>query len=321
MADDRRRSEELTRTDDEPREVARTEREDDSVLARERPTRLYDHEPEPMSMRKTALFIGLALVAGLVSFFVIGQHVSKPDAFAATIAALDEKRKTVMNLVAASTGSSAAISLLPGDAGTPLAEKLVDLSSDFLIVIAAIYLEKYLLTILGFASFKVLIPAACVLASAALMIRERTPTKEILQQLAIKLALFAISAFLVVPVRVRVSAMIENTYEASINETIQTAEQTTDAIEKSAEEGEGKGSDSTNPLGWLLNMPEELSKLTDAAQNSLNNFIEALAVMIVTSCIIPLLVLLFFVWLARIILGIDIDVPIHHRRRHRGMYR
>lgn len=271
--------------------------------------------------QRSLIIAGVALFVALVSFFVIGRFVTNPEFYSSTIASLDEKKNTVMRLMGASTGSAAAISLLPGDAGTPIAEKLVDLSSDFLIVIAAIYLEKYLLTILGFASFKVLVPIACIIIAGALALREGTPAKQVMVQVATKLLLFAISAFLVVPVSVRVSAMIENTYETSITQTIETAEQTTDAIEDSA--AEGKSTDSANPLQFLLNMPEELNGLTQSAQNSLNNFIEALAVMIVTSCIIPILVLLFFLWLIRIILGIDLDLPVGMRgmRRSHGRMR
>ncbi len=265
--------------------------------------------------RRRFIWMGVAIALALVSFFMAGSYFSNPETYHATVEALDAKKDTVMNLVAASTGSSAAISLLPGDAGTPIAEKLVDLSSDFLVVIAAIYLEKYLLTILGFASFKVLIPVSCLVFSVALMVHDRLPAREIMMRLAFKLALFAISAFLVVPVSVKVSNMIETTYQASIEQTIQTAEQTTDAIEESAEQGESN--DSANPLSFLLNVPDELNKLTDGAQRSLNNFIEALAVMIVTSCVIPVLVLLFFVWLMRIILGIDITPPAYVPRHHR----
>ena len=269
--------------------------------------------PDDQHRRGIAALI--AVVIALLSFFVIGSIVSNPESYAKTIAALDEKKNTVMQLVAASTGSSAAISLLPGDAGTPIAEKLVDLSSDFLVVLAAIYLEKYLLTILGLTAFKVLIPISCLLFSVVCMMRDERPLKEIALKLAFKLALFGISAFLVVPVSVRVSGMIEDTYQASIAETIETAEQTTDAIENSAKENES--TDASNPLSFLLNMPEELNKLTESAQNSLNNFIEALAVMIVTSCVIPVLVLLFFIWLMRTILGIDIDIPKRRPRRRR----
>ena len=46
-----------------------------------------------------------------------------------------------------------------------------------------------------------------------------------------------------------------------------------------------------------------------AAQESLNQFIESLAVMLVTSCLIPLLVLLFYFWMAKILLGVNIDIP------------
>ena len=270
--------------------------------------------PQDGDRKRVRLVVALvAAVAALVSFFFVGRLVSDPAFYRNTVAALDEKKQTVMNLMAASTGSSAAISLLPGDAGTPIAEKLVDLSSDFLAVLAAIYLEKYLLTIMGFTAFKVLVPIGCLLVSAYCLVREGRPTREVLMRLGVKLLLFGVSAFLVVPVSVRVSGMIEQTYEASITQTIQTAEQTTDAIEESADDG--TSTDAANPLSFLLSMPEELNKLTDAARNSLNNFIEALAVMIVTSCIIPILVLLFFVWLARTLLGIDIKLPAVPTRR------
>ena len=41
-------------------------------------------------------------------------------------------------------------------------EQLADLSSHFLVVLCAIYLEKYLLTLTGFLAFKILIPVACL---------------------------------------------------------------------------------------------------------------------------------------------------------------
>ncbi len=52
------------------------------------------------------------------------------------------KKTTALELTAAATAASAAITLIPGDAGTPIADKLADLSSYFLIVVCAIYLEK-----------------------------------------------------------------------------------------------------------------------------------------------------------------------------------
>lgn len=269
--------------------------------------------PQTASRLRIAGIIA-AIAVGLLSFFVVGSFFSKPETFAKTVSVLDQKKDTVMSLIGASTASSAAISLLPGDAGTPIAEKLVDLSSDFLVVLAAIYLEKYLLTIMGFASFKVLVPVACALLVGALALWNHPVGRAMLSRLSFKLVLFALAIFCVVPASVFVSGMIEDTYEASIQETIQTVEQTTEAIEESADDGQA--TDSSNPLSFLLGMPEELGKLTDGARNSLNNFIEALAVMIVTSCIIPILVLVFFLWLAKIILGINIDLSTVRLHRH-----
>jgi hypothetical protein len=249
---------------------------------------------------------------------VVARYASDPATYATTIAALDEKRTTVMSLMTASTGSSAAITLLPGDAGTPIAEKLVDLSSDFLLVIAAIYLEKYLLTVLGFVSFKVLVPLGCVLLGIRQLMGRETPWRDVALNLGVKLVVFGVGACLVVPTSIFISSMIERTYQVSIDQTIATAEQTSTAIEESAGEGESEGSD--NPLNDFLDnfdITGELQKLTDSAQRSLGNFIEALAVMIVTSCVIPVLVLLLFLWLLRVLLGIDIQIPRYNRHHRR----
>ena len=51
-----------------------------------------------------------------------------------------------------------------------------------------------------------------------------------------------------------------------------------------------------------------ISSAVEGAQESLNQFIESLAVMLVTSCLIPLLVLLFYFWMAKILLGVNIDI-------------
>lgn len=256
-------------------------------------------------------------VLALASVFVLGRFATDPAVYKGTVEVLDAKKDTVMSLMAASTASSAALSVLPGDMGTPIAEKLVDLSSNFLVVLAAIYLEKYLLTIMGFASFRVLIPFACAFMIGALALWNNPKGRLMFSRLSVKLVLFALIIVAVVPVSVFVSGMIEQTYQASIDETIQSAEQTTDAIEKSTEETEKENKTGlSNPLGALTAVPETIAGLTDAARNSLNRFIEALAVMIVTSCVIPILVLLFFLWLARIVLGVNIEIPQMGRRRH-----
>ena len=59
------------------------------------------------------------------------------------------------------------------------------------------------------------------------------------------------------------------------------------------------------------------SSITNKIETLINNFIEALAVMLVTCCAIPVLVLLSFVWLAKVILSVDI--PFDYNKTHRRL--
>lgn len=277
--------------------------------------------------QKKILFALIPIVIALLSFFVIARFTSSTEFNAKTIQSLDDKKTTVMELAAASTASSAAITLIPGDVGTPIANKLADLSSYFLIVLCAIYLEKYLVTITGYAAFKILVPIACVFFSGYLLWR-----KEILRVVAQKFLLFGLAVYLVIPASVKVADMIETTYASSIESTIETAKQTTDEIEsetgesgqvddKSSNEKSQSDSDSDSKenaggffSGLFNKVQEGVSTATANVENVLNNFIEALAILLVTSCLIPILVLIFFVWLVKMLLGLNIDIPTSVRK-------
>ena len=277
--------------------------------------------------QKKILFALIPIVIALLSFFVIARFTSSTEFNAKTIQSLDDKKTTVMELAAASTAASAAITLIPGDVGTPIANKLADLSSYFLIVLCAIYLEKYLVTITGYAAFKILVPIACVFFSGYLLWR-----KEILRVVAQKFLLFGLAVYLVIPASVKVANMIETTYASSIESTIETAKQTTDEIEsetgesgqvddKSSNEKSQSDSDSDSKenaggffSGLFNKVQEGVSTATANVENVLNNFIEALAILLVTSCLIPILVLIFFVWLVKMLLGLNIDIPTSVRK-------
>ena len=249
---------------------------------------------------KKAALAALLVLAALLSIFAVGKRASDPAYHQASIDALAEKQETVLELTA-----SAAITLLPGDTATPIAEKLADLSGYFLIVLCAIFLEKYLLTITSYVSFTILIPAACALGIAALFSEK---LRAALGKLAWHLLLFALAIAFAIPAGVKVSSMIEDTYCASIEETIANAEQTTEDIQ-SATSGETDEGEKSGLSGLFSKVTEGITGAATAAveqlKTVLNRFIEALAVMLVTSCLIPILVLLFFAWLVKLMLGIE----------------
>lgn len=253
---------------------------------------------------KKIVAAALLLALALVSFFPVAQKMSQLQTFSHTIESLDKKQETVLELTAASTAASAAITLLPGDAATPIAEKLADLSGYFLIVLCAIFLEKYLLTITAGAAFRVLLPLACVLLAASLFFYRDT-----LRALSKKLALFALAVVLIIPTSIFLSDSIEATYRASIDATVESAMQTTDAIGEATDDN----ADSDTKTGLFSKVTEGISSAATAAvdklKHVLNDFLEALAVMLVTSCLIPVLVLVFFVWLVKLFLGVDLPAP------------
>lgn len=233
--------------------------------------------------------------------------MTQPEIYQRSIDSLQAKQETVLELTAASTAASAAITLLPGDTATPIADKLADLSGYFLIVLCAIFLEKYLLTITAGAAFRLLFPLACLLL-IAYVFRGR----KFFAMLAVKLICFGVAIMLIIPASVYVSDTIENTYSASINAAIENAKTTVKETE--AAESAASGQEETTGLSGLL------SKVTDGISKAaaetvgrfkqvLNNLIEALAVMLVTSCLIPILVILFFLWLVKLITGVSIQLP------------
>ena len=250
--------------------------------------------------RKECVLAAVFITLALISFFLIGSFATKAENFSGTIKALDEKSDTVIALTGGATAASAAISLIPGDAGTPIADKLVDMSGYFLIILAAIYLEKWLLTITGMVAFRFLIPIALIGLAVNLFI-----PRQALRGLFLKLICFSLVLFMTVPASVVLSDMIDESYRESIDQTIENAENRSKSIQD-----EAGGESDANALEKIFNKVKGgVTQTIDEFRDILSDFVQAAAVLIVTSCVIPVAVMLFFIWLLRMIVGININIP------------
>lgn len=249
---------------------------------------------------KKVILIVVLLIISIISIFVVSKVASSTEFHAKSIQSLEEKKITVMELTAATAVASSAIASIPGDATTPLANQIMELSGYLLIVTGAIFLEKILLILTGYLSFTILIPIACLLCGIHLFVKN-----EVFKNLAIKLAIFAIAIFLIVPVSVKVTNLIESTYQTSINQTIEDAKNTGNEIEES----EGYNGIISKAEEFISNIGENASGLIDKCKKVLSNFVDAIAILIITSCVIPIAVLIFFIWIIKIIFGISIPTP------------
>lgn len=254
---------------------------------------------------KNILIVSLLILAAVISCLFIADKAASPETHVKTIRAIDEKTQTVLKLTATSTLASAAISALPDDAATPIAEKLADFTEYFLLILVVLYTEKYMITILGAAAFRILIPVAFGLFGVGLFWNPR-----VMKKISLKLAVFALAVYFVIPASINVSELIYKSYSDSINTTITSAEE----LANSAEESSGKTESSSS--SFFQKIQEAATSVAGRASQVLNRFVEALAVMIVTTCIIPILVLVFFLWLIRQLTGIDVSALMSRRKKN-----
>ena len=273
-------------------------------------------------------FIVALVVLALLSGFVARPHFADTKTWDSTIEVIDQKKGNVLALTTSCVALSAGITALPGDTGTPVAEQLAQLSGNLGIVLAVLYLEKYLLTILWSVGLGILIPFSLILFAVSLGIHGRWSTSAVLRRVATRVLVVAMIGMALVPAGVWVSQKVDETYRVSIEQAEQKA---ADAAEKSDTAGKStetsskssKKNDTTESKNVLEQLTDGASSLvtsvtsgakqmTDEIVRQVTDLIEGVIVMIVTSCVIPLLVLVAFLWLGHVLLGIDISGPTNY---------
>lgn len=267
--------------------------------------------------RKKLLWVIALILISVVSATIVTSVMTSPKLQAPILESLDEKKKDVQELTTAATASAIAITLLPGDAATPVAEKLADLSQYMLLVLCAIYLEKYLVTVMGLVTFRFLIPASMICFGVHLFQKDQTWDRLGKRILGLGLALF-----LVIPVSVQITDVIESTYRSSIDAALESSQEMTGELsgtagtavqEEPVQEEEEKGlwdKIKSIPEAVTEGASETMNNLTQVSEEKLkeletvlNNFMESIAVMIITSCVIPIIVLLVFFSIIKSVVG------------------
>ena len=263
------------------------------------------------TMLKKILAAVLLVLLAVFSFLFLADRASAPATHETTIGVIDEKTEDVLRLTASASLASFGVSAIPGDTATPIAAKLADFSEYFLLILCVLYSEKYLVGIIGAGVFKILIPCACALGILGLF---RNPP--LFRRLAFKLTAVGLALYLLIPASFKVSDMIYEAYRETIDTTISAAETLSDETAPLADAAGDKGL----VASILDRISETATSLTDKAVDAVNRFVETLAVMIVTSCVIPILVLLFFLWVIKQLTGIDFStaLPLPRRRGASG---
>lgn len=247
-----------------------------------------------ISNNKKSLILSIALLIGaLISVFVLTEITTSKEMFKGVVEVLNQKSKNVLSLTATTAATSTALSLLPNDAGIPIANEIANLSSWLLIVTCAIQLEKFLVISMGYISFGLLVPASCVSG-----IVYQFNKNESFKRFAIKFLIFAIVLFLLIPTSIGVTKIIDKSVD-ELNGLYEPVQE--EVVEETEEQG-----------FWdkLVNKIESsVNEAIEKAENTLNKLVNEIAALIVTSIVIPILVFLLFVWIINTFLGTSFKVP------------
>ena len=206
-----------------------------------------------------------------------------------TIETLDEKKETVVALTALAGTTSTAITLIPGDVGGPVAQNIADIADYLLIVFAGIWLQKYFLSVTPLVALQWLIPLACGALLLNLAIKS-----DRLKRLGMRVFLMGIMIFTIIPASVGISNKIEENYQSSIEQTFEQAE----SVNKEA----------TQDKNLFEQMTTAVTDLMAKFEQSLGNMIDSTAVLIITTCVGPVLVFFFGIWATNLIMGLNYDI-------------
>lgn len=251
------------------------------------------------------ILIALAVVSVVFSLKVDAMKVNKP-----VISVLDDQKKDAETLTVSTTLIASAVALVPGDATNPIADKLIDVSGYLMLVVCGVFLEKYLLMLMWYFGFTILIPIGLIMLAGFYLAGWET-----LRRFGVKLLIFAIAAGIAIPASVGMACVLEKTNDMSVKQRIAKVEEVRQdaSVIKSGSNSSGISALFDSGKSKVAHTAKYWAEKCKA---TINNVIETIAIMIITSCVLPILTLLFFIWLLKALFGIMIKPKFPGRKPH-----
>lgn len=268
------------------------------------------------SHHKKKIIWSVALIAvALLSFFVFAKFFSSDKVLKGTYDYLDTKKNQVIGINGAVIGTAMLVSALPGNIETALVSALTGLQKPCFTVLAAVFAERHLAGIFSNISFACIIPLACIFGMISVWTNGSA-----LKKLAIKLTIMGLVLSLTIPASVVLSKHVEKI--SSADEKIAEVQSMDDEAAESSDSTKDKSglsamlnkfADAAGDVKDKLEDPKgALTEIQEKVKNWINGVIEALVIMIITSCVIPILVFIFLFWILRMLFQIDLPAISRH---------
>lgn len=256
-------------------------------------------------MKRTEKLAKILFVIFIMVFsFTVLTHVVPESKYVQhTIDRLEETQQTIMTFSGTTIATSLAISALPDDFASPLASTVSDLNTYFIFMFAVIFVEKLIVLEGTKIALAYIIPAACLLYVVFIL-----TTKEVFKNFATKLLVLGISLVIVIPFSTHFTDTVCEDYLDYVDETI--AEANAGAA-KINEVMASSNEDSTffdklsNAFKTAI---QSVSDLLTYFRNVIKKCVNSIAIMLVTTFVVPLLILMLFRWLLNELFALHLPI-------------
>ena len=246
----------------------------------------------------------LAVFVIVLSIFVLARRIPETKMIQSTIESIEDSNKTVMEFSGATIATSLAISALPDDFASPLAGTLADMNTYFVFIFAVLFVEK-LIVIEGVKiSFVYIIPIACALYILSVLFG-----KEIFKQFAAKLLVLGLAVVFVIPFSTHFTEKVCEDYLVYVDETIAEANDGAEKVNEVMVSGEEEQTIFDKLSEAFKTAIQGMSDLLTYFQNVIKKCVNSIAIMIVTSFVVPLLILFLFRWLLNELFSWNLPKP------------
>lgn len=254
--------------------------------------------------RIKAVKILLAILIMVSSVFILANKVPESRYVQETLDSLEDSKITVMEFSGATIAASLAITALPDDFGSSLANTLTDMNKYFVLIFAVLYVERLIVVEGMKLSFVYIIPVACGLYILAVL-----SGKVFFRNLAAKLMILGLAVVFVIPVSTHFTEKVCEDYLVYVDETIEEANagaEKVNGVMASGEEGESVFDKLSDAFQTAI---QGVSDLLKYFENILKKCVNSIAIMIVTTFILPMLILFMFRWLLKELFSLNMQTP------------
>jgi hypothetical protein len=265
-----------------------------------------------LSTKRAAMLrnILVLVLIGALSFYFLNAAIPKSEFVKDSIESVEDSKDTVMRFAAATLSASVAITLLPDDVATPLADSLADMNIYFVAILMLLFFEK-ILVVYGFKLAAIMIPVACAIYALSVILKRDT-----LKSLAVRLSVLVLAVALVVPCSTHITNYVAADLTQYVEATITSTEDGADKVNEAMDVGEDEKTIFEKLSESFKTAINDVSDLMLHFQNSIRKCMNSIAILLMTNCLMPILNFFLLKWILKETFSVAIPTPRLRRKRH-----